>query len=90
MRELLILLLIGGVAYLGYDDYSKRGALKQAQEEMQRLTAERAQVRQNPVRLNTYTPAAPTPPPWFQQRVQEGSSLDSARRHRQPTQNPSP
>ena len=86
MRELLILLLIGGVAYLAYDDYLKRDALKQTQEEMQRLTAERGQLRQTPGRTSTYvapTYVAPTPPGWFQERLNERPSMDESGTHRQ-------
>ncbi len=85
MRELLILLLIGAVGYLAYDDYYKqRPALLQAQAEVQQL-------RQNPAQLNVaapntrriWIPVSPTPPGWFQKRLEEGSTLDNARRHRQ-------
>ena len=77
MRELLILMLIGAAGYLAYDDYYKqRPALQQAQAELQQL-------RQNPVRLNVRAPTAPTPPAWFQQRLENGSALDSARQHKQ-------
>ena len=83
MRELLILILIGAVAYLAYDDYYKqRPALEQAQAEVQQL-------RQNPVQLaappapRVWIPVTPTPPAWFQKRVEQGSSLDSSRQHTQ-------
>ena len=78
-------MLIGAAGYLAYDDYYKqRPALQQAQAEIQQL-------RQSPVRLNVATPGAPrawipvtpTPPAWFQQRLEDGSALDSARQHRQ-------
>jgi hypothetical protein len=82
MKELLILALIAGAGYLAYDDYYKqRPALAQAQAEIQQL-------RQNPVRLNTstrvptYIPiGTPTPPAWFQKRLDQGSSLETSRRH---------
>ena len=75
MRELLILILIGAVAYLAYDDYYKqRPALLQAQAEVQQL-------RQNPVRLNVRAPTTPTPPAWFQKRLDEGAALEMSRRH---------
>jgi hypothetical protein len=82
MRELLILLLIGAVGYLAYDDYYKqRPALEQAQAEIQQL-------RQNPPpaagRSPVYVPVNPPGrPPWFQKRVEQGSSLDAARQHTQ-------
>ncbi len=77
MRELLILILIGAVAYLAYDDYYKqRPALLQAQAEVQQL-------RQNPVQPapQVWTPATPTPPAWFQKHLDEGAALEMSRRH---------
>jgi cytochrome c-type biogenesis protein CcmH/NrfG len=76
MKGLLLLVLIAAVGYLAYDNYQKRGALEQAQAELQQL-------RQNPVRLNVRAPSAPTPPAWFQERLEDGSALDSARQHKQ-------
>ena len=82
MRELLILILIGAVAYLAYDDYYKqRPALLQAQAEVQQL-------RQNPVQLaatpvpRVWTPVTPSPPAWFQKHLDEGAALEMSRRHR--------
>jgi hypothetical protein len=83
MRELLILLLIGGVAYLGYDDYIKRDALKQAQQDIQRLslgqpaTASRAAGRPA---VSVWNPATPG---WLQDRLSERPAMDSAVRHKQ-------
>lgn len=78
MRELLILLLIGAVGYLAYDDYYKqRPALEQAQQQIQQLSATSGQARRS------WAPRNPTSPAWFQKRLEEGSSLDNARRHRQ-------
>jgi uncharacterized membrane protein YebE (DUF533 family) len=76
MRELLILILIGAVAYLAYDDYYKqRPALLQAQAEVQQL-------RQNPVRApQVWTPVTPTPPAWFQKHLDEGAALEMSHRH---------
>jgi len=75
MRELLILILIGAVVYLAYDDYYKqRPALLQAQAEVQQL-------RQNPVRLNVRAPTTPTPPAWFQKHLDEGAALEMSHRH---------
>jgi hypothetical protein len=82
MRELLILLLMAAVGFLVYDDHSKRTSLEQAQGQIQQLTSEREQLRQNPVRLNVRVPTAPTPPAWFQKQLDEGSSLEMSRRHR--------
>jgi hypothetical protein len=87
MRDLLLLLLLGVTAYLGYDNYSKRNALKAAQEEVQRLNSDRSQgdqstVRQRPIYARPYAPAAASPPAWFQERLNERPSLDEPVRHR--------
>ena len=75
MRELLILILIGAVAYLAYDDYYKqRPALSQAQAEVQQL-------RQNAVPLNVRVPTTPTPPAWFQKHLDEGAAVEMSRQH---------
>ena len=77
MRELLILILIGAVAYLAYDDYYKqRPALLQAQAEVQQL-------RQNPVQPapRAWSPVTPSPPAWFQKHLDEGAALEMSRRH---------
>lgn len=92
MRDLLLLLLLGVAGYLAYDDYSKRNALKAAQEEVQRLNADRSQggdqsaVRQRPIYARPYAPAVASPPAWFQQRLNERPSLDEPVRHRQTDQ----
>ena len=88
MRDLLLLVAIGVAAYLAYDDYSKRSALKSAQAEIQRLNTERSQpeaalTRQNPIRARSYAPAPSTAPAWFQERLNERPSLDHAVRHKQ-------
>ena len=87
MRELLILLLIGGVAYLGYDDYLKRDALKQAQEQIQQLSqgqpaagAARASGRTVSNPPTVWNPPAPG---WMQDRLSERPTMDSAVRHKQ-------
>jgi hypothetical protein len=87
MRDLLLLVLLCVAAYLGYDNYSKRGALKAAQEEIQRLNTERNQtgVTQAPrhrIPATSYAPAAPSQPAWFRERVNQRSSLDEPVRHR--------
>jgi len=77
MRELLILILIGAVAYLAYDDYYKqRPALLQAQAEVQQL-------RQNQLAATprVWIPVTPTPPAWFQKRLDEGAALEMSRQH---------
>ncbi len=77
MRELLILILIGVVAYLAYDDYYKqRPALLQAQAEVQQL-------RQNPATPapRVWVPVTPSPPAWFQRHLDDGAALEDSRRH---------
>ncbi|MFN2541891.1 MAG: hypothetical protein ABR514_06965 [Chthoniobacterales bacterium] len=91
MRDLLLIVVIGVAAYLAYDDYSKRGALQSAQQEIQRLSAERSQAdagqtRQYPIRARSYAPATPTAPAWFQERLKQRPSLDEAVRHQQKEQ----
>ena len=88
MKELLILALIAAVGYLAYDDYYKqRPALQQAQQQIQELTAGANQVRQNPVGVGAapsqrvWAPVAPTPPAWFQKRLEQSSSLEGPRQH---------
>jgi hypothetical protein len=88
MRDLLLLILLGVAAYLGYDNYSKRGALKAAQEEIQRLNTEHSQtpdVIQAPrhrIPATSYAPAAPSQPAWFRERLNQRPSLDEPVRHR--------
>src|ERR1051325_8679053 len=94
MRDLLLFLLLGVAACLGYDDYSKRNALKAAQEQVQRLNAEHADgsqaeqslVRQRPIYARPYAPTAASPPAWFQERLNQRPSLDEPVRHRQSDQ----
>ena len=83
MRELLILALIAAAGYLAYDDYYKqRPALEKAQQQIQQLTGERDQLRQNPVRLNPRAQTARTPPAWFQKRLDDGAAaLEMSRQH---------
>jgi len=76
MRELLILLLIGAVGYLAYDDYYKqRPALEQAQQQIQQLSATSGQTRRS------WAPRNPAPPAWFQKHLEEGASLEQSQRH---------
>jgi Tfp pilus assembly major pilin PilA len=96
MRDFLLLIAIGVAAYLAYDDYSKRSALKSAQAEIQRLNTERSQAaaaptRQNPTagRARSYAPAPSSAPAWFQDRLNERPSLDAAERHKQKEQDTS-
>jgi hypothetical protein len=79
MRELLILILIGAVAYLAYDDYYKqRPALLQAQAEVQQL---QQQLQQNSVRLSIRAPTTPTPPAWFRKHLDEGPAVEMSHQH---------
>src|SRR5919204_2075715 len=84
MKELLILLLIGGMAYLAYDDYSKRNDLKQVQQDIQRLSQGRpaATARAGATRSGV-TVWNPPPPSWMQDRLRERPAMDSAVRHKQ-------
>ena len=89
MRELLILILIGGVAYLAYDDYYKqRPALSQAQAEVQQL-------RQNPALAaspvpRVWIPVTPTPPAWFQKHLNEGPAVEMSHQHTRQGEQPTP
>jgi len=77
MRELLILILIGAVAYLAYDDYYKqRPALLQAQAEVQQLRQNAA----SPV-SRVWIPVTPTPPAWFQKHLNEGPAIEMSHQH---------
>ncbi len=82
MRELLILLLIGAVGYLAYDDYYKqRPALEQAQQQIQQLTTPSNQVRQNSVRPRVWAPTNSPVPAWFQKHLDEAPLTEAPRRH---------
>jgi hypothetical protein len=88
MRDFLLLLLLGAVCYLGYDNYSKRKALADAQRKAEQASATPAPTDQIPQKPPQFNPRAitvlnPTPPSWFQERLREGSSLDSSRQHKQ-------
>jgi hypothetical protein len=77
MRELLILILIGAVAYLAYDDYYKqRPALLQAQADVQQLREK--QLAATP---RVWRPVTPTPPAWFQKHLDEGPAVEMSRQH---------
>lgn len=79
MRELLILILIGAVAYFAYDDYYKqRPALLQAQAEVQQLQQNQLAATPAP---RAWTPVTPSPPAWFQKHLDEGAALEMSRRH---------
>jgi hypothetical protein len=81
MRELLILILIGAVAYLAYDDYYKqRPALLQAQAEVQQVRQNLAQLAASPV-PRVWIPTTPTPPAWFQKRLDAGPAVEMSHQH---------
>ena len=84
MRELIIVLLIAAGGYLAYDDfYKQRPALQQAQAQLQQLSQSPARVSAAP-RSPVYVPANPPGrPDWFRKRIDQGSSLDTSRQHRQ-------
>lgn len=79
MRELLILILIGAVSYLAYDDYYKqRPALLQTQAEVQQLRQNQLAATPAP---RVWSPVTPSPPAWFQKHLDEGAALEMSRRH---------
>jgi hypothetical protein len=81
MRELLILILIGGVAYLAYDDYYKqRPALSQAQAEVQQVRQNLAQLAASPV-PRVWIPVTPTPPAWFRKHLDAGPAVEMSHQH---------
>jgi hypothetical protein len=77
MRELLILILIGAVAYLAYDDYYKqRPALLQAQADVQQLREKRLAATPR-----VWSPVTPTPPAWFRKHLDEGPAVEMPHQH---------
>jgi hypothetical protein len=87
MRDFLIVLLVAGVGYLAYDDYSKRAALQDTQRQLQELSASNTQ-QPGQRNLKPRPVFNPTPPSWFQERIHEGSSLDGAHQHKQEKERP--
>ena len=83
MKGLLLLLIIAGVGYLAYDDYSNREALKQSQVEIGRLTLALNQATQGRVSFPR-AQTTPAPPSWFQQHLNQGTALDPSKRHTPP------
>jgi len=84
MRELLILLLIGAVGYLAFDDYYKqRPALEQAQQQIQQLSATSGQARRS------WAPVNRTPPAWFQKHLDEAPLTEAPLRHHRQDEIPS-
>ncbi len=83
LKTVVILLLLGGLGWFGYDSMAKRKALEASQKEVERLVAERGQGREEPrvTRGGAPVPAA-TPPGWFQDRLQERPALETAVKQR--------
>ena len=70
MKELLILLLLLGVAAVCYDDHSQRAALDAANAQISELTMERDQVKTHAV--------TSAPPAWFVAHLNEPPPLVEA------------
>jgi hypothetical protein len=92
MKELLILVLLAAAGWFAYDDYYKqRPALKQAQEETQRLTAELNQPRASSNRLYLQPARTPAVPTWFRERLNARPAMDEpVRQTGTPAQYPTP
>lgn len=84
MQGLLILILVAGIGYLGYDDYSKRGELIRLRDQVARsaAAAAAAPVRQPPA--NRASGTAPAVSSWWKERSTERPALDSAVRPKDP------
>jgi hypothetical protein len=81
MKDAFLFLLLAAVAYLIYDDYSKRDAMKQMQTQVQQLTYERDQARRGAVSYAPRIQATPATPAWFQEHLKKGSSLEESKPH---------
>jgi hypothetical protein len=68
----ILLLLVAAVAYLAYDDYSKREALRLSQDQIAQMSINFQ--RQNTVRYVPQTQA--TTPAWFQERLNQRPAID--------------
>jgi hypothetical protein len=91
---MLILVLIGAVAYLAYDDYYRqRPALQQARAEIQQLRQNSGHLAVTPGSQapapRGWAPITPTPPAWFQKHLEEGPALEQSRQHRRQGEVPS-
>jgi hypothetical protein len=74
MKDAFLFLLLAAVAYLVYDDYSKRDALKQMQTQVQQQQSRPS----NTLRRQGSTPV----PAWFQKHLDQGSLLEQSYPHR--------
>jgi hypothetical protein len=78
MKDAFLFLLLAVVAYLIYDDYSKRDALKQMQTQVQQLALERDQARRGAVSYAPRIQPTPASPGWFQERLSQKPALDES------------
>jgi len=79
MKDAFLFLLLAAVAYLVYDDYSKRDALKQAQDQIQQMSLNYQ--RHSSVQYVPRLQSRPTTPSWFQRHLDQGSSLEQSKPH---------
>jgi hypothetical protein len=76
MKDAFLFLLLAAVAYLVYDDYSKRDALKQAQDQIQQFNL--YYQRQTTARVLPRVQSTPATPSWFQERLGQKPALDES------------
>jgi hypothetical protein len=79
LKTVVILLLLCGLGWFGYDSVTKRKALETSQKEVERMQAEHGRTREYPGAPVTAVPVTTTatPPSWFQRRLQERPPLDA-------------
>lgn len=76
MKDAFLFLLLAAVAYLIYDDYSKREETKQMQTQVQQLAYERDQLRRGTVSYAPRVQPTPATPTWFQERLKQRPAID--------------